>query len=267
MIKLAIHGATGRMGRELLSGAFHREGVSVAAAIDRSDSPLIGQDSGLISHGQANGVLVASDLPSVLPNCDVVIDFTHPTVTLSMLPACISARTPLVIGTTGFTEQQKSELAQAATQLPIVFAPNMSPGVNLMFKLVELATRALHEETDIEIVEAHHKHKVDAPSGTALKLGEVAAEASGCVLNEVGVFTREGQTGARSEKEIGFSTIRAGDIVGEHTVLFAGSGERLEITHKATHRKNFVQGALRAAEWLPGKEPGLYTMQQVLGLA
>ena len=248
------------MGRELLSGAFERPGLKVSAAVDRSDSPLLGQDSGLISHGQANQVAISSDLSQALEACEVVIDFTHPSVTLGILSDCVSANTPLVIGTTGFTDTQKSELAEAATQLPIVFAPNMSPGVNLMFKLVELATRTLHEETDIEIIEAHHKHKVDAPSGTALKLGEVAAEASGRVLQEVGVFTREGQTGARDDKEIGFSTVRAGDIVGEHTVLFAGSGERLEITHKATHRKNFVQGALRAAEWLPGKAPGLYTM-------
>ena len=266
MVKIGVLGATGRMGRELIMGCQDRDDMTVGAAIDHPDSPFLGQDSGLIAMGSANGVPVSADLEAVAEHCEVLIDFTRPEVTLSVLPKCVRLSIPLVIGTTGFTDAEKSELTSSAMTLPIVFAPNMSPGVNLMFKLVQLAAKALHEESDIEILEAHHRGKVDAPSGTALKLGELVAEASGVSLDDAAVYAREGQSGPRMSKEIGFATIRGGDIVGEHTVLFAGAGERLEITHKASHRKNFAQGALRAAVWLTKKQPGLYTMEQVLDL-
>lgn len=259
-------GASGRMGRELVAGAVQHQHLTLTAAIDRDQSAFVNQDAGLVAFGVACGVLITDDLSVALLQCDVLIDFTQPEVSLAALSLCVQAKVSLVVGTTGFTEEQKACFVEASQQIAIVLAPNMSPGVNLMFRLVELATQALHQTSDIEILEAHHKHKVDAPSGTALLLGELVAQAAGLNLSEDAVFAREGQTGARKHNSIGFATVRAGDIVGEHTVLFAGQGERLEITHKASHRKNFAMGALRAANWLADQGPGLYSMQDVLGL-
>jgi len=266
MRRIAVIGAAGRMGKTLIEAISQAEGAQLTAAIERPESSLVGSDAGELAGVGRNGVMVQGSLGKVLDDFDVLIDFTHPSTTLVNLELCRGAGKAMVIGTTGFTDQQKELLSKAATDIPIVFAPNFSVGVNLCLKLLDMAARVMGDEADIEIIEAHHRHKVDAPSGTALRMGEVVASAVGRDLNEVAVYGREGQTGARDRQTIGFATVRAGDVVGDHTVLFATEGERVEITHKASSRMTFAKGAVRSALWLDGRGAGLYDMQDVLSL-
>lgn len=266
MRRIAVIGAAGRMGKTLIEAISQAEGAQLTAAIERPESSLVGSDAGELAGVGRNGVVVQDSLGKVLDDFDVLIDFTHPSTTLVNLELCRGAGKAMVIGTTGFTDQQKELLSKAATEIPIVFAPNFSVGVNLCLKLLDMAARVMGDEADIEIIEAHHRHKVDAPSGTALRMGEVVASAVGRDLNEVAVYGREGQTGARDRQTIGFATVRAGDVVGDHTVLFATEGERVEITHKASSRMTFAKGAVRSALWLDGRGAGLYDMQDVLSL-
>lgn len=266
MRRIAVMGAAGRMGKNLIEAVGQAEGAQLTAAIDRPDSSLIGADAGeLVAQGKL-GVQLVGDLNAALDQFDVLIDFTHPSVTLKNLEICRRAGKAMVIGTTGFSPEEKQQLAAAAREIPVVFAANFSVGVNLCLKLLDTAARVLGDEVDIEIIEAHHRHKVDAPSGTALRMGEVVAAALGRDLQKVAVYGREGQTGARERETIGFATVRAGDVVGDHTVLFAADGERVEITHKASSRMTFAKGAVRAALWLQAQPAGLYDMQDVLGL-
>ena len=266
MQRIAVVGAAGRMGKTLIEAVQLADGAQLSAAVDRADSSLVGADVGeLVAQGKI-GVNLAGDLGAVLDQFDVLIDFTHPSVTLKNLEVCRQAGKAMIIGTTGFSPEEKQLLADAGKQIPIVFAANFSVGVNLCLKLLDTAARVLGDDVDIEIIEAHHRHKVDAPSGTALRMGEVVANALGRDLQKVAVYGREGQTGARERETIGFATVRAGDVVGDHTVLFAADGERVEITHKASSRMTFAKGAVRAALWLHKREPGLYDMQDVLGL-
>jgi len=264
---VAIFGAAGRMGKTLIEACQQeKDTLTLTAAIERSDSSLIGADAGELIGLPAIGVKIAAGLDSVMGDFDVLIDFSNPVATLANVELCRQQGKRIIIGTTGFTDAQKAELQAAAKDIAIVFAPNMSVGVNLCFKLLEMAAKVLGDEVDIEVIEAHHRHKVDAPSGTALRMGEVVAEALGRDLNECAVYGREGITGERDRKTIGFETIRAGDIVGDHTVLFAGLGERVEITHKASSRMTFAAGAVRAAKWLMQHDKGLFDMQDVLDL-
>lgn len=266
MVRVAVTGAAGRMGRVLIEACQQAEGVELGAAIERAGSSVIGVDAGELAGIGRNGVAVVDHLAAVSGDFDVLIDFTRPEVTLANLAVCRAAGKRMVIGTTGMDATQKAVLAEAGKEIGIVFAPNMSVGVNLCLKLLDMAARVLGDEVDIEIIEAHHRHKVDAPSGTALAMGETVAKALGRDLKECAVYGRQGHTGERDRKTIGFETIRAGDIVGDHTVLFAALGERVEITHKASSRMTFAQGAVRAAQWLMQREPGLYDMQDVLDL-
>ncbi len=266
MTRIAIVGAGGRMGRSLVQAVTEAEGLTLGAVTERAGSPLLGRDAGELAGTEPLGVSVVDDLASVSGDFDVLIDFTAPAATLSHLQICRQAGKRMVIGTTGFSEAEKQQLAQAAEEIAIVLAPNMSVGVNLCFKLLELAARVLGDAADVEIIEAHHRHKVDAPSGTALRMGEVVAEALGRDLGDCAVYGREGQTGPRERRTIGFETIRAGDVVGEHSVWFAMEGERVEIAHKASSRMNFAHGATRAAGWIAGREKGLFDMQDVLDL-
>lgn len=255
------------MGKILIEAVQHQAPqAGLTAAIDRPDSTLVGADAGELAALGRIGVPLSGDLARVVDEFDVLIDFTHPSVTLKNLAFCRKAGKAMVIGTTGFSAEEKALLAEAAKDIPIVFAANFSVGVNLCLKLLDTAARVMGDEVDIEILEAHHRHKVDAPSGTALRMGEVVAEALGRDLEKVAVYGREGQTGARQRDTIGFATVRAGDVVGDHTVLFAAEGERVEITHKASSRMTFAKGAVRAALWLNGKQAGLYDMQDVLSL-
>lgn len=263
MIRIGIAGVGGRMGRALVQAAQGREGVRLVSATARAGSELLGTDAGLVAGIPAIGVPAAAELEQEL---DVVVDFTGPESTLANVQWCRRNGKRIVIGTTGFSPEQRARIEEAAGEVPVVLAPNMSVGVNLCIRLVELAARTVGASSDIEIIEAHHRHKADAPSGTALRLGEAVAGALDRNLDEVAVYERHGHTGTRPREAIGFATVRAGDIVGEHTVLFASEGERIEITHKATSRLNFANGALRAAEWLSDRKPGLYEMQDVLGL-
>jgi 4-hydroxy-tetrahydrodipicolinate reductase len=263
-MKLAIAGASGKMGRMLIEAALAESDFVIGAALDRANSPDVGRDCGEFL-GRTTGARVAVNLDSVA-GCDVLIDFTRPEATLAHLAACAAAGVNIVIGTTGFDEAGKAAIARAADKIAIVFGPNMSIGVNATFKLAELAARLLQPGYDVEIIEAHHRQKVDAPSGTALKLGEMVASAQDRALSDIAVFAREGITGARKAGTIGFAAVRGGDIVGEHTVLFAGTGERIEITHRSTSRANYASGALRAARFLHGKSRGLFDMFDVLGL-
>lgn len=264
-LNIAIAGSSGRMGRVLLEAVMQAEGMRLCAALDQAGSPYLGRDAGELI-GPACGVHITDDAALALPGCDVLIDFTRPEGTLMHLDVCRTERVKMVVGTTGFSVKQKEEIRAASQYIPIVLAPNMSVGVNVTLKLVELAARVLREDYDIEIMEAHHRHKVDAPSGTALRMGEVAAEARGKNLSEVAIYGREGITGERVPGAIGFATVRGGDIIGDHTVLFAGPGERMEISHKAGSRTTFAAGALRAARFLAHKESGLFDMQDVLAL-
>ena len=265
MTRIAITGAAGRMGRSLIE-ACHQDGLEVGVALEHPESSLLGSDAGDLAGIGKLGVTLGCDLAAVADDFDVLIDFTRPEPTLANLEICRKAGRRMVIGTTGFSEQQQQRIATAANDIAIVFAPNMSVGVNLCFKLLDVAARVLGDEVDIEVIEAHHRHKVDAPSGTALRMGEVVAAALGRDLKECAVYGREGHTGERETKTIGFETIRAGDIVGDHTVLFAGNGERVEITHKASSRMTFANGAVRASRWLMSRDSGLFDMQDVLGL-
>lgn len=264
MMKIAIAGASGRMGRMLIEAVLAAPDMQLAAAFDRSDSPLLGTDAAAFM-GQASGVPISADVAAGLAGCDVLIDFTRPEATLAHLQACVQQRVGAVIGTTGFDDAGRAAIEQAATQVPVVFAANMSPGVNITIRLIELATQML-KDTDIEVIEAHHRHKVDAPSGTALAIGEAIATQLGQPLREIGVFAREGHTGARQPGSIGFSTIRGGDIVGDHTVLYAGQGEQIEIRHRATSRAHYADGSLRACRFLKGRASGLFSMREVLGI-
>jgi 4-hydroxy-tetrahydrodipicolinate reductase len=266
MTRIAITGAAGRMGRTLIEACQQAGGLALTAALEHPDSSLIGGDAGELAGLGRNGVRLGADLAAAAADFDVLIDFTRPEATLANLEVCRTAGRRMVIGTTGFTEAQRARIGAAARDIAIVFAPNMSVGVNLCLKLLDLAARVLGDEVDVEVIEAHHRHKVDAPSGTALRMGEVVAAALGRDLNTCAVYGREGHTGERAPGTIGFETIRAGDIVGEHTVMFAGAGERVEITHKATNRMTFARGAVRAAGWLMARERGLFDMQDVLGL-
>ena len=264
-LRIAVAGASGRMGRMLIEAVRGADDMVLAGALDIADSPAIGQDAAAFLGG-TSGVPITSDLRAGLADAQVLIDFTRPEGTLAHLAACRELGVKAVIGTTGFSDEQKAQIAEYATHNAIVLAPNMSVGVNVVLKVLELAARALKEGYDIEIIEAHHRHKVDAPSGTALKMGEVVAAAVGRDLKECAVYAREGITGERDPSSIGFATVRGGDIVGDHTVLFAGTGERVEIRHQATSRANFAQGSLRAARFLATHATGLYGMDAVLGL-
>ncbi len=264
MINIAIAGAAGRMGRTLIKACDNAEGLQLGLAFERPGNPAVGRDTGELTGGDRSGVQIGSSLEN--GNYDVLIDFTRPEATLDNLVACVENRKSIVIGTTGFDEKGKQKIAIAAKTIPVVFAPNMSVGVNVCLGLLEIAARILGEDSDIEVVEAHHRHKVDAPSGTALRMGEVVAEALGRDLKDCAIYGREGIIGERDRKTIGFSTIRAGDIVGEHSVMFASESERVEITHKASSRMTFAMGAMRAARWLSVHQPGLYDMQDVLEL-
>jgi 4-hydroxy-tetrahydrodipicolinate reductase len=266
MMRVALVGAAGRMGKSLVQALAETSELQLTVATERPESGLLGADSGEIAGIGKNGVILHADLTPLLDAFDVLIDFTAPAATLAHVKLCRSAGKRLVIGTTGLSEADKAHIARAVEQIAVVMAPNMSVGVNLCFKLLDLAARVMGEEADIEILEAHHRHKVDAPSGTALRMGEVVAAALGRDLQQVAVYGREGHTGARPRDCIGFATIRAGDVVGEHSVWFATPGERVEIAHKATSRLTFAHGALRAARWVRDREHGLYDMQDVLGL-
>jgi len=266
MRRIAVVGASGRMGKFLIAATQLHEGTALTGAISRPSSTSQGQDSGVMAGLAKNDVIVTDNLSAVLADVDVVIDFTLPEVTMEYLAMCQQAGKAIVIGTTGFNEAQKAIIAQTAEHIPVVFAPNMSVGVNLSLKLLALAAQVLGDDVDVEIIEAHHRHKLDAPSGTALRMGEVIAEVLNRDLRQHAIYGREGRTEERDRRTIGFSTIRAGDIVGEHTVMFADEGERIEITHKATSRMTFAKGAVRAAVWLADKPATLYDMQDVLGL-
>lgn len=265
-LPVAIIGAAGRMGRTLVRMVHAEDGMRVAAAVEREDDPHVGADAGTLAGVGEIGVNVEDSLDRALDVSDVCVDFTLPGPTVEHAEACRSRRRALVIGTTGLSADQRSKLEDAARDIAIMHAPNMSVGVNLCFKLLDIAARALGDSVDIEIIEAHHRNKVDAPSGTAVRMGEIIAGALGRDLADCAVYGREGHTGIRDRRTIGFETIRAGDIVGEHTVMFGGEGERIELTHRAASRANFAAGALRAARWVVQRPPGLYDMQDVLGL-
>ncbi|WHZ10120.1 MAG: 4-hydroxy-tetrahydrodipicolinate reductase [Burkholderiaceae bacterium] len=263
--RIVVAGAGGRMGRMLIEAIRDSDDCRLTGALEMQHSQALGLDAaGFLGH--ASGVAITADLHAGIAGAEVLIDFTRPEGTLAHLEVCRALGVNAVVGTTGFTDAQRAEVAQAAEQIAIVMAPNMSVGVNVTLRLLEMAARALTTGYDIEIIEAHHRHKVDAPSGTALKMGEVVAAALGRDLKQCAVFERHGITGERDPSTIGFSSIRGGDIVGDHTVLFAGSGERIEITHRSSSRATYAQGALRAVRFLQGRKSGLYDMFDVLGL-
>ena len=263
--RIAVAGASGRMGQMLIDAIRAADDCRLSGALDIASSPAIGKDAGSFS-GQPTGVLITPDLRVGLADSQVLIDFTRPEGTLEHIKVCRELGVALVIGTTGFTEAQKAVIAEASKDIAIMMAPNMSVGVNVTLKLLEMAAKALATGYDIEIIEAHHRHKVDAPSGTALKMGEVIADALGRDLKDCAVYAREGVTGERDPSSIGFATIRGGDIVGDHTVLFAGTGERIEISHKSSSRATYAQGSLRAVRFLRNQKTGLFDMFDVLGL-
>lgn len=264
--RIAVVGAAGRMGRTLIQAIDETDGVELTVATERPESSLIGADAGELAGIGQNGVLLTAHLSGLTDDFDVLIDFTGPDATMTHLDICLSNGKKMVVGTTGLSGEQKETLNKASEKIAVVVAPNMSVGVNVCLKLLETAARVMGNDADIEIIEAHHRHKVDAPSGTALRMGEVVADTLGWKLNDVAVYGREGHTGEREQETIGFETIRAGDVVGEHTVWFALDGERVEITHKASSRLTFANGAVRASIWLEDQEPGLYDMHDVLDL-
>lgn len=264
-MKIAIAGASGRMGRMLIETVLNDPEVTLSGALDRTGSPQLGQDAGAFL-GKETGALLTDDIERVFSQADLLIDFTRPEGTMAHLAMALRHNVKMVIGTTGFTDEQKTQLREAGEKIGVVFAPNMSVGVNVTLKLLEFAARHFSEGYDIEIIEAHHRHKVDAPSGTALAMGETIAHALGRELKDCAVYGREGVTGERDPSSIGFAAIRGGDIVGDHTVLFAGIGERVEITHKSASRLSYAQGSLRAARFLASHERGIFDMQDVLGL-
>ncbi|HKX53146.1 MAG TPA: 4-hydroxy-tetrahydrodipicolinate reductase [Nitrosospira sp.] len=264
-LNIAVAGSSGRMGRALLEAVERAPDLCLSAALERSGSPYLGKDAGELI-GAPCGIEITDNVDTALDGSEVLIDFTRPEGTLVHLARCREKNIKMVIGTTGFSPEQKEELRTASKDIAIVVAPNMSVGVNVTLKLLETAARVLNEDYDIEIIEAHHRHKVDAPSGTALLMGEVVVKALGKELSDVAVYSREGHTGERVGGSIGFATVRGGDIVGDHTVMFAGTGERIEISHKASSRATFAEGALRAARFLADKRNGMFDMQDVLGL-
>ncbi len=264
-MKIAIAGSSGRMGRTLIEAVLKDDGMHLAVALEQPGSPFLGKDAGELV-GSPCGVAIGADFEAALADADCLIDFTRPAGTLAHMAACRRHGVALVIGTTGMEMEHKLQVQDAARDIPIVFAPNMAVGVNLVFKLLDTAARVLSQGYDIEVIEAHHRHKVDAPSGTALRMGEVVAAALGRDLAKCAVYGREGVTGERDPSTIGFATVRGGDIVGDHTVLFAGTGERVEITHKAASRMPYALGSLRAARFLQARKNGLFDMQDVLGL-
>lgn len=264
-MKIAIAGSAGRMGRTLVEAVLNDPELKLAAALERPGHPSLGHDAGE-SAGIASGVRIRADYADAVAAADAIIDFTRPEGTLAHLAACLQHGKAAVIGTTGFSEEQKGRIVQAARRIPIVMAPNMAVGVNVTFKLAEIAAGILGDDYDVEIIEAHHRHKVDAPSGTALRLGEAVARALGRDLASCAVHGRHGDTGERDPKSIGFHAVRGGDIVGEHTVVFAGTGERVEVTVRSQSRTTYALGALRAAKYLRGRAAGLYDMFDVLGL-
>ena len=266
-IKIGVIGAAGRMGRTLIEAVSQSDGTLVlAGATERPGSSLIGADAGELAGLGKLGVCIVDDVTKIVGDIDVLVDFSSPAATIEHIKACAANDTAIVIGTTGFTAEQDEIIKKSSAQIPVCKASNFSTGVNLCFKLLDIAARVLGDDVDIEVIEAHHRHKVDAPSGTALSMGGVVANALGRDLAEVAVYGREGQTGARDRDTIGFATVRAGDIVGDHTVMFAADGERVEITHKASSRMSFARGALRAARWVTEKPAGMYDMQDVLNL-
>ncbi len=263
--RIAVAGASGRMGQMLIEAITQSPDCRLVGALDRPDSPSIGQDAAAFL-GRPSQVAITSEVAAGLASAQVLIDFTRPEGSMAHLAQCRAMGVNMVIGTTGFTDEQKAQIRAAAQDIAIVMAPNMSVGVNVTLKLLQLAAKALSTGYDIEIIEAHHRHKVDAPSGTALKMGEVVAQALGRDLKDCAVYAREGVTGERDPSSIGFATIRGGDIVGDHTVLFAGTGERIEISHKSSSRATYAQGSLRAVRFLATQKPGLYDMFDVLQL-
>ncbi len=267
MRRVAVTGAAGRMGRTLIQAINETDQVTLGAAFERAGISLIGSDAGELAGVGKLGVLVADDVTAHIDAFDVLIDFSVPEATLQSVAACQGAGKQLVIGTTGFEQDDLKAIHSAAVDVAILMAPNMSVGVNVVFRLIEQAAVALGDEVDIEVIEAHHRHKIDAPSGTAVRMGEILAGALDRNLSDVAVYGREGITGERDRQTIGFQSIRGGDIVGEHTVVFAGSGERIEITHRAHSRMNFAQGALRAVQFLADKRNGLFDMQDLLGFS
>lgn len=265
-LKVVIAGCSGRMGHALLESVFADAELVLHGALDRAgDNPSLGRDAGE-QFGKVSAVKVTADIDAALKDADVLVDFTRPEASMQYLQACQTAKVAMVIGTTGFSAEQKLAIEAASKNIPIVFAPNMSVGVTLLINLVEQAAKVLSEAYDIEVVEMHHRHKVDAPSGTALRLGEAAAYGLGQDLKDCAIYAREGVTGEREAGKIGFATLRGGDVVGDHTVVFAGIGERVELTHKASSRATFAVGALRAAKFLANKKSGLFDMQDVLSL-
>lgn len=266
MTKVAIAGAGGRMGRRLVEACTQHPHLTLSAAVEYTNHAAIGNDASVVAGLEPSGVKIRDDMANATRLSDVLIDFTLPNVTETNIKLCRRHQCKMVIGTTGLSDAQQDMLREASEDIAIVFAPNMSIGVNLCFRLLEIASKVLGDSSDIEIIEAHHRHKVDAPSGTALRMGEIVAGALGRDLKDCAVYGREGHTGKRDAKTIGFETIRAGDIVGEHTVMFASDGERVEVTHKASSRMTFASGAARAAHWLTQHDKGLFDMQDVLGL-
>lgn len=266
MLRIAVAGAAGRMGKTLIQAIELASNSCLGAAIVEPDSEAIGVDAGALAGLSDLDVKVVDNLDSVINDFDVLIDFTAPQATIAHLELCKEHDKKLIIGTTGFSEEDLASIDQASKELAICMASNFSTGVNLCFKLLRDAAEVLGDNYDVEIVEAHHRHKVDSPSGTALSMGQAVADGLGRELKEHAIYGREGQVGARPAKEIGFSTIRGGDVVGDHTVMFMAEGERIEITHKASSRMSFARGAVRAAEWINNKQPGFYTMQNVLGM-
>lgn len=264
--RVAIAGAGGRMGRQLIQAALELDGITLGAALERSGSSLVGSDSGELAGIAKTSVIVSDSLQNVVNDFDVFVDFTRPQGTLSHLEFCRRHGKGIVIGTTGFDDAGKQAINDASAEIPIVFAANFSVGVNVMLKLLEKAAKVMGDYTDIEIIEAHHRHKVDAPSGTALAMGEAIADAMDKDLKDCAVYSREGYTGERVPGTIGFATLRAGDIVGEHTAIFADIGERIEITHRASSRMTFAKGAIRSALWVNSKKNGIFNMKDVLNL-
>ena len=265
MARIAIAGAAGRMGRNLVIACSEAGDMELTQALEQDQSPSLGMDSGLLAGLAANKVLISDHLDA--GSFDMLVDFTHPSATTNHVDFCLKHGKKMVVGTTGCDAELEQKMHAAGKEIAIVYAPNMSVGVNLCFKLLQTAAAVLGDSVDIEVIEAHHRHKVDSPSGTALKMGQVVAETLGRKLDDCAVYGREGQTGVRDRKTIGFETIRAGDIVGEHTVLFATEGERIEITHKASSRMTFAHGAIRACGWLEQQEKGIFSMQDVLEIA
>lgn len=265
-VRVAVTGAAGRMGKTLIEAIDLNPNAELTAAIEWAQSPAIGSDSGELAGLGKNGIAIVADIEDVLEDFDVLIDFTAPTATVANSAVCSSHAKKMIIGTTGCSDDEKADIAAAASRSAICMATNFSTGVNVCFKLLKDAAKILGDDYDVEIVEAHHRHKVDAPSGTALSMGEAVAEGLQRNLKDVAIYGREGQVGARPDKEIGFATVRGGDVVGDHTVMFLADGERVEISHKASSRMSFARGAVRAAVWIAAQDKGLFDMQDVLGL-